>query len=155
MSRIGKRPIVLNSQVDIKIDGCTIFAQGPKGKLQYKLSHEVKIQQHKDQLIFYVTKNSKESKALYGLSRTIVSNMVTGVSQGFYKTLKIQGVGYRAQVDSKQNLILNVGYSHPIYMSAPAGVNIEVKNSTEISIKGINKEIVGEFAAQIRSKKTT
>lgn len=153
MSRIGKRPIILNSKVNIKINNRTIFAEGPKGSLKYNLPCQVKAQKEKNQLILYAEKKDKKTQALHGLSRTIVNNMIVGVSKGFCKKLQIQGVGYRAQVDSSQNLILNLGYSHPIYMIIPSNISIEVNNSTEINIYGINKEDVGQFAAQVRSKR--
>lgn len=153
MSRIGKRPIALHPKINVEIDNKTVIVEGPKGKLQYKLPHQVTLEKKGYMLVFCIENNDKESRALHGLSRTIISNMITGVLEGFCKTLKIQGVGYRAQVDSSQNLILNIGYSHAIRMTAPSGVNIEVSNNTEINIRGISKESVGQFAAQIRSKR--
>jgi len=153
MSRIGKQDIALNSKTNTRIDSGTITIEGPKGRLQYKIPDQIQIQ-NRDGILTIITKsNNKESRELHGLSRTLVNNMVIGVSKGFCKILKIQGVGYRAQIDSDQNLILNIGHSHPIYMTAPTGVTVEVKNNTEIMIKGINKESVGQFAAQVRSKR--
>lgn len=153
MSRIGKQPIILNSQVDIGLDGNTVSIEGPKGKLEYDLPDKIKLEIQGEQLVLSIKKNSKDARALHGLARTIVNNMVTGVSRGFCKMLEIQGVGYRAQIDNKKNLILNVGYSHPIYMTTPSGISLEVNNNTEISVQGVNKERVGHFAAQIRSKR--
>lgn len=153
MSRIGKQHIALNSKTNAIISSDTITVEGPKGKLQYKIPDQIQIK-NTDGVLTVTTKNKNiESRKLHGLSRTLVSNMVTGVSEGFCKILKIEGVGYRAQADSDQDLILNIGYSHPIYMTAPTGVTVEVKNSTEVRIKGISKEKVGQFAAQVRSKR--
>ena len=153
MSRIGKCPVILSSAVKIIIDKNNISAEGPKGKLHYVLPKEVKVEKKTDRLIFNSKNNDKKSRALHGLSRTAVNNMIIGISKGFCKTLKIQGVGYRAHVNSDQNLILNIGYSHSIIMKPPMGISIEVINNTEIQVKGIDKENVGQFAAQIRSKR--
>lgn len=153
MSRIGKRSIVLDAKINIKIDNGMVFVEGPKGKLEYSLPNQVKIQKKTNELILHTENSSKEAKALHGLSRTIINNMVIGVSQGFCKTLDIHGVGYRAQTNKEQDLILNIGYSHPIKMSPPLGIKVEVNNNTKIHIKGIDKKSVGQFAAQVRSKR--
>lgn len=150
MSRIGKNPIKLNSNIKIYIENQNITVQGPKGELKYTLPKEITIKEHNEQLIINTVNNSKKAKELHGLSRTIINNMVIGVSKGFCKILKIQGVGYRAQIDNQKNLILNVGYSHPINIPTPSNINIEVENNTQIKIKGINKEMIGQLAAQIR-----
>lgn len=153
MSRIGKRPIILNTKTSVEIDNRTVLVKGPKGSLKYNLPNQIKIQKKTNELIVYAENSSKNAKKLHGLSRTMVNNMIIGVSQGFCKILNIHGVGYRAQSDGKQKLILNLGYSHPIHMTAPSGVEVEVKNNTEISIQGISKESVGQFAARVRSKR--
>lgn len=154
MSRIGKRPIVLDSQINVTIGGNSVVGiEGPKGKMEYRIPDQLTIEKNNNTLTLHTKKNSKESRELHGLSRTIVNNMAIGVSKGFCKILRIQGVGYRAQAESSKDLILSIGYSHPIYMTAPAGIKIEVQNSTEIRIQGISKESVGQFAAQIRSKR--
>nr|YP_010728712.1 ribosomal protein L6 [Phymatolithon calcareum]WEA76872.1 ribosomal protein L6 [Phymatolithon calcareum] len=150
MSRIGKTPIHLNKQINIKLQGNRIQIKGTKGELSYSLSPEIRIEQTTEELKLYKTNESRIARQLYGLSRTIVNNMVIGVSQGFNKKLEIQGVGYRAQVD-KNNLILSVGYSHPVYIKSPPGINIKVNNNTNIEVSGISKETVGQIAAQIRS----
>lgn len=150
MSRIGKSPIHLNAKIDIHIQNNKIKIKGPKGELSYLISPEIRIEHTKKVLKLYKNNESRIAKQLYGLSRTLISNMVIGVSQGFSKKLKIQGVGYRAQVD-KNNLILNVGYSHPIFIELPPGISIKVENQTNIEVNGINKETVGEVAAKIRS----
>lgn len=153
MSRIGKRDIILDPKIDVKIHGCTIIVEGPKGKLQHKIPEQISVKKKDNKLKIDIKKYNKKSRELYGLSRTLINNMVTGASEEFWKILQIQGVGYRAQLDNDQNLILNIGYSHPIYMTIPNGITVEVNNNTEIKVKGINKESVGQFAAQIRLKR--
>ncbi len=153
MSRIGKRDIILDPKIDVSIHGDKITIEGPKGRLQHKVPDQISIEKKDNSLKVSIKRYDKKSRELYGLSRTLISNMVTGVSKGFCKILKIQGVGYRAQLDSNQNLVLNIGYSHPIYMATPKEITLEVNSNTEIRIKGISKESVGQFAAQIRSKR--
>ena len=151
MSRIGKRPIILHSTINAVIEnGNIVTIEGPKGRLQHKISDQLKITKTDNKIHVETIVNNKKSRSLHGLSRTIINNMAIGVSEGFCKTLTIHGVGYRAQIKDHQNLILNIGYSHPVYMAAPAGIKLEINDNTEISVKGINKEIVGQFAAQIR-----
>lgn len=150
MSRIGKSPIYLNKQINIKLEGNKIEIKGPKGELNYLLSPEIKIEHTGNELRLYKTNESRVARQLYGLSRTIINNMVKGVSQGFSKTLEIQGVGYRAQVDG-DNLTISVGYSHPVHIKFPPGINIKVNNNTNIEVSGISKETVGQVSAQIRS----
>ena len=150
MSRIGKKVIKLPQNVEAQINNSVISIKGPKGELYYTLSHGIKIQRADNALRVYPTNKSKESKALYGLSRTIIDNMVTGVSQGFDKKLEIKGVGYRSQMDGK-NLILNVGYSHSVIIEPPKNISIQVYNNTEITVFGIDKELVGQIAAKIRN----
>nr|YP_009732080.1 50S ribosomal protein L6 [Gracilaria edulis]QHS70534.1 50S ribosomal protein L6 [Gracilaria edulis]UAD85647.1 ribosomal protein L6 [Gracilaria edulis] len=151
MSRIGKKPINLPQNIYIQIQKNNIHVEGPKGKLSYTIPEIIRIDYDKKQekLYLYKTQNNKEAQKLYGLSRTIVYNMITGVSKGFEKKLQIQGVGYRSQLEGK-NLILNVGYSHPVIIKPPDHIIIEVENNTNITIKGIRKDKVGEIAAQIR-----
>lgn len=153
MSRTGKRPIIIDSSINVVIKNNKVYIEGPKGRLQYRLPNQVKIRQQDNKLVCYIIDDNKESKALHGLSRAIVSNMVTGVSKGFCKTLKIQGVGYRAQFDKDQNLILNLGYSHSVNILIPEEIDVKINNGTEVNIEGISKEIVGQFAAQIRAKR--
>jgi len=151
MSRIGKSPIPITSEITVKLNNQKITIQGPKGKLEHSLPNLIDIEQNKEFLIVKTKNNSKTAKELHGLSRTIINNMVIGVSKGFCKELKIQGVGYRAQIDKNNNLILNVGYSHPVNIKTPLGIKIEVSNNTNLKIQGIDKEIVGQITAQIRS----
>lgn len=154
MSRIGKLAITLDSKINVTINNNNkVNIEGPKGKLEYQIPAQIQLERKDNKLLLYAKNNNKESRELHGLSRTMISNMVTGVSKGFCKILSIQGVGYRAHVDNNQVLTLNIGYSHPIHMTAPPGIKIEVQNNTEIRITGISKENVGQFAAQVRSKR--
>nr|QCI04994.1 ribosomal protein L6 [Callithamnion tetricum] len=150
MSRIGKKTILLSTEVQAKIENSNVSIHGPKGQLSFKLHELITIQKIGNNLKLKRNSNSKKAQELYGLSRTIINNMVIGVSRGFTKQLIIQGVGYRSQINDK-NLVLNVGYSHPVKIIPPQDIQIKVENNTKITISGINKETVGQIAAQIRS----
>ncbi|BBA79049.1 50S ribosomal protein L6 [cyanobacterium endosymbiont of Rhopalodia gibberula] len=150
MSRIGKRPILIPNKVTIEINGQYVAAKGPKGSLDLTLSEKVKVVQESDTLVIERADNSRTAKERHGLSRTLIANMVEGVSKGFEKRLSIQGVGYRAQTQGSK-LILNVGYSKPVEMIMPQGIQVVVENNTQVVVSGINKEIVGNVAAQIRA----
>nr|YP_009244209.1 ribosomal protein L6 [Gelidium elegans]AMK96451.1 ribosomal protein L6 [Gelidium elegans] len=150
MSRIGKKFINLPEQIETSIDGSDIKIQGPKGKLIYTLPECIKIIESNRTLQLRKTNNNNKTQALYGLSRTVVNNMVTGVSNGFSKQLEIHGVGYRCQMDGN-DLVLNVGYSHPIVIKPENSISIKVENNNLITVVGINKELVGQTAAKIRS----
>ena len=150
MSRIGKSPIILNKNVDIDINKNHIKIKGPKGQLEHFLPRNITVQQKKNELIIKTLNDNRTTKQLHGLSRTIINNMVLGVSTGFKKILEIHGVGYRAQIEQETNLILNVGYSHPVQIMAPKGIKIKVENNNTIIVEGINKAIVGQVSSQIR-----
>ncbi|CAM9096226.1 unnamed protein product [Discosporangium mesarthrocarpum] len=152
MSRIGKLAITVPTNVKINIDGQNITIKGPYGEIFRKISDLISIEYINDKI--YVTKkiNTRIASQLYGLTRTLINNMVIGVSEKFQLVLQLQGVGYRAQIKEK-NLILNLGYSHPIIIIIPKDLEIKVENNTEIIIKGFNKELVGQVAATIRSKR--
>jgi large subunit ribosomal protein L6 len=154
MSRIGKKAIILSNQINVIIKENIITIEGPKGKLSQQISTLINLSiknLDKGQILSIVTKNnSKESQQLHGLFRTLINNMVIGVTQGFFKFLEIQGVGYRSQMDG-QKLILNVGYSHPVVITPPNEIFIKVENNTNIIVSGINKEIVGQIASKIRA----
>jgi large subunit ribosomal protein L6 len=154
MSRIGKQAIILSNQIHVIIKENIITIEGPKGKLSQQISALINVSSEKldnSQILSIVTKNnSKESQQLHGLFRTLINNMVIGVTQGFFKFLEIQGVGYRSQMDG-QKLILNVGYSHPVVITPPNEIFIKVENNTNIIVSGINKEIVGQIASKIRA----
>ena len=150
MSRIGKRPIEVPKQVQVTLDGQAVTVKGPKGELSRVLNPEVLVEQVDDTIVVSRRDQSRAARQRHGLSRTLVANMVEGVSKGFEKRLQIQGVGYRAQVQGK-NLILNVGYSNPVTIEPPDGVQVAVENNTNVIVSGINKEVVGNVAARIRA----
>jgi large subunit ribosomal protein L6 len=150
MSRIGKRPITIPSKVNVTIDGSRVAVKGPKGELSRVLPTAVTVEQEGETLLVKRRDDSRPSRQLHGLSRTLVANMVEGVSQGFQRRLEIQGVGYRAQVQGR-NLILTVGYSHPVQIEPPEGVQLAVENNTNVIVSGFNKELVGNIAAKIRA----
>lgn len=154
MSRIGKQCIVLSKAVNTQIIGNIITVKGPKGALSHNIHDLIKISLSNNgdrETIIVTTKNStKQAQQLHGLSRTLINNMVIGVNEGFTKYLEIQGVGYRSQVDGRK-LILNVGYSHPVVVEPPSEISIKVNNNTNIEITGIDKAVVGQLAAKIRS----
>jgi len=150
MSRIGKKEIIIPDNTKVEISKLNICVKGSKGELCYELPKSISIKQQKNQLQLTKNDDTKKTRELYGLSRSIINNMILGVSEGFEKKLIIQGVGYRSQIENN-NLILNVGYSHPVCIEPPDGINIKVENNTNISISGINKERVGQTAATIRN----
>ena len=150
MSRIGKRPISVPSKVTIAIDGSHIAVKGPKGELSRVLPSAVTVEQEGETLLVKRQDESRSSRQLHGLSRTLVANMVEGVSQGFQRRLEIQGVGYRAQVQGR-NLVLNVGYSHQVQIEPPEGVQLAVETNTNVIVSGFDKELVGNTAAKIRA----
>ena len=150
MSRIGKRPIAVPDKVTVNIDGQHIKVKGPKGELERELPSLVSVEQDGSSLSVKRQDDSRISRQRHGLSRTLVANMIDGVSKGFEKRLSIQGVGYRAQVKGKQ-LILNVGYSKPVEIDPPEGIQLAVENNTQVIVTGINKEVVGNVAARIRA----
>lgn len=150
MSRIGKRPIEIPGKVTVTIDGQHVTVKGPKGELNRTLPEQVQVEQEEQTLRVLRRDESRVARQRHGLSRTLVANMVEGVSKGFQKRLEIQGVGYRAQVQGR-NLILNVGYSKPVEIVPPEGVQVAVENNTNVIVSGINKEVVGNTAARIRA----
>lgn len=150
MSRIGKRPISIPGKVTITVDGQFVTVKGPKGELSRTLPSEVEVVQEGETVLVNRRDDSRVARQRHGLSRTLVSNMVEGVSQGFQRRLEIIGVGYRAQVQGK-NLTLNMGYSHPVQIEPPDGIQFVVENNTNVIVTGIDKEIVGNTAARIRA----
>jgi large subunit ribosomal protein L6 len=151
MSRIGKRPIPIPAKVAVDIQGQYISIQGPKGNLERELPSSVSVARDGENLQVSPDNNSRIARQRHGLCRTLVANMVEGVSKGFEKRLQIQGVGYRAQAQGK-TLTLNVGYSKPVEIIMPEGIDVAVENkNVEIVISGIDKEIVGNVAAKIRA----
>jgi large subunit ribosomal protein L6 len=152
MSRIGKSPINLPDKVELSIDGHTVTVKGPLGTLSRQLRPEISLQ-HEGNVIYVLRKDeSRHSRSLHGLSRTLVNNMVVGVSQGFTRNLEIIGVGYRAAV-AGQKLTLTLGYSHPVEIDIPAGLTVTVEANTKLTLKGADKQALGDLAALIRSKR--
>jgi large subunit ribosomal protein L6 len=137
--------------VDVNIDGSSVVVKGPKGSLSRELVGGISLRKEEGQLVVERPNDERESRSLHGLSRALVNNMVVGVTQGFEKELEIVGVGYRAELKGPNALRLNLGFSHPVDVQAPEGVTFEVPAQTRIIIKGIDKEIVGQVAANIRS----
>ena len=150
MSRIGKRPVTLPKGVAVEIQGNTVAVKGPKGELRRTLHTEMQVALADGQVTVSRPSDEKRHKALHGLSRTLVQNMVEGVSKGFSKTLEIQGVGYKAEA-KPYGVNLIVGYSHPVKYEAPKGIKISVENNTVVKIEGADKEAVGQVAAELRS----
>ena len=151
MSRIGKIPVTIPAGVEVKIDEDNLVTvKGPKGELSEKISSLVNIKIEDGVLTVTRDDDQKESRSMHGLSRTLIGNMVTGVSEGFERKLEIVGVGYKADKQGKK-LVLNLGYSHPIELVDPDGITTETPSATEILVKGINKAIVGNYAANIRA----
>jgi large subunit ribosomal protein L6 len=150
MSRIGKAPITVPSGVDINISGRTITVKGPKGSLSRVIPGEIIVRQEESTLFVERPNDERDNRAKHGLVRTLVNNMVVGVTDGFTKELEIVGVGYRAEAQG-QNLRLALGFSHPVMVNAPDGISFEVPAQTRVIVKGIDKELVGQVAANIRS----
>lgn len=150
MSRIGRLPITIPSGVDVAIDGRRITVKGPKGTLTRDLHPEMTVRHDDGTIVVERPTEQKVHKQLHGLTRTLVANMVEGVSNGYRKGLEISGVGYRAALVGTK-LQLNLGYSHPIEIEPPAGISFEVENPTRLAVVGIDKELVGEIAAKVRS----
>ncbi|EME99356.1 50S ribosomal protein L6 [Streptomyces mobaraensis NBRC 13819 = DSM 40847] len=150
MSRIGKLPIQVPAGVDVTIDGRDVQVKGPKGTLNLTLSAPIVIAKGEDGVLNVIRPNDeRQNKALHGLSRTLVANMITGVTQGYSKKLEISGVGYRVQAKGS-NLEFALGYSHPILVEAPEGITFKVESPTKLTVEGIDKQKVGEVAANIR-----
>ena len=153
MSRIGKMPIVIPSGVDVKIDDNNfVVVKGAKATLSKQLHKDMIIRSEENNIIVERPSEIKRHKALHGLTRSLIANMVKGVSEGFEKNLEINGVGYRAQKQGNK-LVLSLGYSHPVEMEEPEGVTVEVPATNKIIVKGADKQVVGEFAANIRGKR--
>ena len=151
MSRIGKAPIAVPAGVDVKVDGRTISVKGPKGTLEREIPGTITITQDGDTLVCERPNEENKTKAMHGLTRSLVNNMVIGVTDGFRKELEIVGVGYRAEAQGPNALRLNLGFSHPVSVTAPEGITFEVPAPTQVVVSGIDKEVVGQVAANIRS----
>ncbi len=149
MSRIGKKPIAIPSGVTISLDGQTVTVKGPKGQLAWTVAEEVSVAQEDGQVTLAPREDTQRSRSMWGLSRTLVNNMVEGVTKGYEQTLELVGVGYRAAMKGDA-LSMQLGFSHDVDIKPPAGVTFATPRQTEIKISGIDKQVVGEIAAQIR-----
>ncbi len=152
MSRIGKLPVVIPEGVEVTINGQVVAAKGPLGTETVEVRPEIKIEKVDNTIVLTRINDERKSRSLHGLSRTLVSNAVNGVKTGFVKKLEIVGVGYRAAMQGS-TLNLSLGYSHPVDIVAPQGIKIEVDQNTKITVSGANKQLVGDIAALIRSKR--
>ena len=150
MSRIGRSPISVPSGVDVALDGSHITIKGPRGTLERNLPSLINVRQDEQTLLVERGDDERESRSLHGLTRTLVQNMVTGVTEGYSKELEIVGVGYRANAKGAAELELLLGFSHPVVVSAPDGITFEVPAPTRVTVRGIDKEKVGQVAADIR-----
>ena len=152
MSRIGRKPINIPAGVEVKLNGSEVTVKGPKGTLTQSFSPKMTIAQEGAELIVTRPDDQKENRSLHGLARTLVHNMVVGVTEGFSKTLEVQGVGYRVQKQGK-DLVMNLGFSHQVVVSENEDIKIEAPNANTIIISGIDKQKVGQFAAEVREKR--
>ncbi|WP_440113162.1 50S ribosomal protein L6 [Paenibacillus sp. QZ-Y1] len=150
MSRIGRKPITVPSGVDITLDNTVITVKGPKGSLSRELHKDMKVTVENNEITVVRPSDNKTHRSLHGTTRSVVNNMVSGVTEGFKKSLELVGVGYRAS-KSGDKIVLNVGYSHPVEITPEAGIEFEVPTNTKIIVHGIDKERVGAYAAKIRS----
>ena len=152
MSRIGNKPITVPAGIDVTIDGQKITVKGPKGTLEKNINENITVKLENNVITVTRPNDEKENRSLHGLTRTLINNMIEGVSNEFTKQLEINGVGYRAAKQGNK-IVLTLGYSHPVEMVEPAGITYEVPNPNSIIVKGIDKELVGQMAAEIRSKR--
>ena len=152
MSRIGRKPISVPDSVTVELSPGRVAVKGPKGELSQSLSPEMKVEETDGAVTVQRPTDRGEHRALHGLTRSLIANMVEGVTEGFEKRLEIQGVGYRAQLKGK-SLELSLGYSHPVSVQAPEGIEFEVPQPTEIVVRGIDKQLVGQVAADIRKRR--
>ena len=152
MSRIGNKPITVPDGVEVKVDGQNITVKGPKGTLEREIHKNIKVTLENNVIKVERPNDEKENRSLHGLTRTLINNMIHGVKEEFTRKLEVNGVGYRAQKQGKK-LVLTLGYSHPVEVEEPEGITFEVPSANEIIVKGIDKELVGQTAAVIRTKR--
>ena len=152
MSRIGRKPVQIPAGVEVTVNGNTCVVKGPKGTLQQDFHENITVTVEGNEVIVDRANDERESRAQHGLTRALIQNMVTGVSEGFTKSLELAGVGYRVQLKGT-SLDFSLGYSHPVVVEAPEGITFEVPDNTHINVKGINKQQVGQIAAEIRAKR--
>lgn len=149
MSRVGLKPIALPEKVAVKVDGAKVHVEGPKGKLDFELPSGISLKNEDGTIVVARASEAREIRALHGTARSLIHNMIIGVSQGFEKNLEIHGVGLRAAVKG-QDLDLSLGRSHPLLHPIPAGLTVTVNENTKIKVEGIDKQLVGQFAAEVR-----
>ena len=152
MSRIGNKPITVPEGVEVKVNGQNVTVKGPKGTLEKEFHKDMKINLDGNVITIVRPDNEPANRSLHGLTRTLLNNMIEGTTKGFERKLEVNGVGYRASKKGN-NLLLNLGYSHPVEVEAPAGITFDVPNPNEIFVKGMDKELVGQTAAVIRTKR--
>ncbi|MBQ1183445.1 MAG: 50S ribosomal protein L6 [Clostridia bacterium] len=152
MSRIGRKPIAIPSGVEVKVNGSEVTVKGPKGTLTNTFNSRITVKVEGAEILVTRPTDEKEDRALHGLTRTLVSNMVIGVTEGYKKELEVNGVGYRVQKQGK-NLVMNLGFSHQVIMPEPDGITVEVPGPNSIVISGADKQKVGQFAAEVREKR--
>lgn len=152
MSRIGNKPITIPAGVEVKLEGNVVTVKGPKGTMTKEMHKDMKINVENNEVTVARPNDQKENRALHGLTRTLINNMIQGTTHEYTRELQINGVGYRAQ-KSGNKLVLNLGYSHPVEMVEPEGITFEVPNPNQIIVRGIDKELVGQTAAVIRTKR--
>ncbi len=152
MSRIGKKPIVVPAGVEVKLNGNEVTVKGPKGELKNTFNADMQIAMEGNEITVTRPSDNKDHRALHGLTRTLIANMVEGVANGYSKTLEVNGIGYRAQKQGK-NLVMNLGFSHQVIMEEIPGITIEVPNPNQIIVSGADKQQVGQFAAEVREKR--
>jgi large subunit ribosomal protein L6 len=150
MSRIGKQPITIPSGVEVTLDGAHVTVKGPKGTLEHDAPETITITRDGDDLVVSRPDDARSNRALHGLTRSLVANMVQGVSEGYSRELEIVGVGYRAIAQGPSKLELQLGFSHPVHFDAPDGITFEVPQATRITVRGFDKQLVGQVAANIR-----
>jgi large subunit ribosomal protein L6 len=152
MSRIGKQPIPLPDGVEVQVEPGLVKVKGPKGELQERVSRDMTVTQENGEIVVTRPSDRGDHRALHGLTRSLIYNMVHGVTEGFEKRLEIQGVGYRAQLQGRK-LVMSLGYSHPVEIEAPEGIDFELPQPTQIVVRGISKQAVGEVAANVRKQR--
>ena len=152
MSRIGNKPVQIPAGVEVAVDGKHVAIKGSKGTLEYDLHEEINAVVENNEVIVTRDNDERTARAMHGLTRALIQNMVIGVSEGYQKTLELSGVGYRVQQKGKK-LELSLGFSHPVFVEQPEGITLEVPDNTHIVVKGISKQMVGQVAAEIRAKR--
>ena len=150
MSRIGRKPVVVPAGVEVAVNGNIVTVKGPKGRLEQEISKNLTVEVKEGEVVVTRPTDNREDRSQHGLARTLINNMIIGVTQGFEKKMQLIGVGYKAEKKGN-TLVMNLGYSHPVEMVDPEGITTEVPNATEIIVKGADKALVGNYAANIRA----